>query len=493
MKFLLNIIRIIFLFWPGFLLLISGSPMFISGGSKKTELLATDSVKLYFFDGEFRKAAKLIDKLESESDKKNAREFEIFRAKMERIRLDFSKTASEIRKELRPWFPGITDEQMEAWEKSKALEVKIIDGEKRYFKNAVPNLFRLDPAARAAKVKKGDSSPGPLQIFRLQDITELITDYNKGTNLIQKKYNFKIDFTIALKPDAIPEGKTVKCWMPFPKYSPPRQDSVTLSEANRDFIVADKTAPQRSLFMEGITRKDKSLVFSYSAEFRTSPEYREIKPELVQPYDTASAVYKEHTKERPPHIVFSERIKNLANKITGGEINPYLKVRKIYYWIDENIPWASALEYSTFESIPEYVLENRHGDCGMQTLLFMSLARASGIPCKWQSGWMLHPGEVNLHDWCEVYYEGIGWVPLDISFSLQDSDNIQVKEFYITGIDGYRLIINDDFSREFTPVKKFFRSEPVDFQRGELEWEGGNIYFDKWSYHMKVTYHDEKK
>ena len=29
------------------------------------------------------------------------------------------------------------------------------------------------------------------------------------------------------------------------------------------------------------------------------------------------------------------------------------------------------------------------------------------------------------------------------------------------------------------------RSEPYDFQRGELEWEGGNLYFDKWDWHME--------
>ncbi|HSM47561.1 MAG TPA: transglutaminase-like domain-containing protein, partial [Draconibacterium sp.] len=148
---------------------------------------------------------------------------------------------------------------------------------------------------------------------------------------------------------------------------------------------------------------------------------------------------------------------------------------------------ASALEYSIIECNPEYVLQNRHGDCGMKTLLFMSMVRSLGIPCKWQSGWMLHPGEINLHDWCEVYYEGIGWVPVDQSFGLQDSDVQEIKEFYLSGIDEYRLIINDDFGSEFDPSKKFYRSESIDFQRGELEWKGGNLYFDQWNYHMEVT------
>jgi hypothetical protein len=36
------------------------------------------------------------------------------------------------------------------------------------------------------------------------------------------------------------------------------------------------------------------------------------------------------------------------------------------------------------------------------------------------------------------------------------------------------------------PEKSTLRSDTVDFQRGEVEWEGGNIYFDAYAYSMKV-------
>ena len=138
--------------------------------------------------------------------------------------------------------------------------------------------------------------------------------------------------------------------------------------------------------------------------------------------------------------------------------------------------------------IPHYVLYNRRGDCGMQTLLFMSMVRYKGIPVRWQSGWMVPHGAENLHDWCEVFYEGTGWVPVDVSYDLQDSDNKSVAEFYLSGIDSYRMILNDGISGELFPQKKFLRSEPYDFQRGEVEWKGGNLYFDKWDYDMKIEY-----
>ena len=83
----------------------------------------------------------------------------------------------------------------------------------------------------------------------------------------------------------------------------------------------------------------------------------------------------------------------------------------------------------------------------------------------------MHPGNINLHDWAEVYFEGQGWVPVDQSFgrvkSAKGNDNAYF--FYTKGLDAYRMIVNQDISAPFYPTKIYPRSETVDFQRGE-EW-----------------------
>ena len=48
----------------------------------------------------------------------------------------------------------------------------------------------------------------------------------------------------------------------------------------------------------------------------------------------------------------------------------------------------------------------------------------------------------------------------------------------------YRIAFNDDYGQPFVPAKTFPRSETVDSQRGEVEWKGGNLYFDQWDYHF---------
>lgn len=452
----------------------------------------TDSLKAvqkHFKEGSFAEAEKIIGNLKTEIlPDSTAFYIEIIKAKMERILLDFSKTETEIKTELAPYYPGLSDKQLRKWEEEKSLEMRVINGERKYFKHAVRNLFRIDKQAQKIWNKKSGMQADSLELFCLEHTKSLIDQAQNGKNLLDQPAKFRIDYSIVLNANTVPEGETVRCWMPFPRESAPRQNNVLFISANTEnYRIATNDNLQRSIYFEKLAIAGKPTVFEYAATFEISPQYHEINIEKIKPYDTTKAFYLGLTKQRPPYIVFSEPVKTLTDSLTKGLNNPFEKAKAIFYWIDQNIPWASALEYSVVDCIPDYVLENRHGDCGMKTLLFMSMARYAGIPCKWQSGWMLHPGEINLHDWCEVYYEGIGWVPVDQSFGLQNSENQKIKEFYLSGIDEFRWIVNDDFSRNFDPQKQYYRSEPVDFQRGELEWNGGNIYFNKWDYQLKVT------
>jgi transglutaminase-like putative cysteine protease len=98
---------------------------------------------------------------------------------------------------------------------------------------------------------------------------------------------------------------------------------------------------------------------------------------------------------------------------------------------------------------------------------------------------MLHPQNENLHDWGELYFEGPGWVPVDMAFGIPSyAKNTAETYFFQGGIDSWRMVVNSDFSKPLYPEKVYPRSETVDFQRGEVEWKGGNLYFDKWNWKL---------
>ena len=404
----------------------------------------------------------------------------------DRISFDFSLGKTEIDSRLRSEFKELSTVERNLWEDKNWLEYTNIDGEKRYFKRAVSNL----------KLILKNRGPFPTFDQSINGQDSLCLDHSRkviasaqsfGKPVLPVKMNVRYQLT--LKPDAVPDGEIVRCWLPWPHENHIRQTGVKLLKTvpSIHFIAAD-TIEQRSVYLEQRALKGKPVVFDLQFEYVSMAQYYDLKRGEITPVDTNLAVSKKYTAEQYPQIVFTNEIKHLSDSIVKGCQNQEEKVRKLYYWINDHIIWTGALEYSIIPFIPGYVLKNGRGDCGMQTLLFMTMARYQHIPVKWQSGWMMHPNNVNLHDWCEVFYPGIGWVPLDISFNLQKSGDRRQKEFYITGIDSYRLIINDGIGTSFVPSKKFARSEPYDFQRGELEWGGGNLYFDQWDYQMNVTY-----
>ena len=159
--------------------------------------------------------------------------------------------------------------------------------------------------------------------------------------------------------------------------------------------------------------------------------------------------------------------------------------------MDANVRYCSEMEYSLFTGITDKAMNQRAGDCGIHALMFIALCRASGIPARWQSGWAMRPGSENMHDWAEFYVEPYGWLPADPSFGLRKHDNPRVHEFYIGHTDPFRMIANLDYESEFTPAKKHWRSDNIDNQRGEVEWSGGNLYYDQWDYKMEAEYEFE--
>lgn len=464
--------------------------LLLSGCKHKTDCgQILEDIQLNLEFGNVREAIQLADSLKKCTDNKEFLQVSDSLVQIaERVVLDFSVTEEQVVKQIEKIIGPFSKSDKDRWEKHGWLESRLINGDKMYFNRAASNLRLLRQFYEQKEEMSTEIGNNPPMIFRLKHTEEVIkASFNNSNPVVP--VNMKLTYTITVHPDVVPEGKKIRCWMPWPKESHPRQQKVELlSTSNQNYIIAPDSAIHRTIYMETLSKKEIPTVFQVSFSYQSNAQYFNMSGIKTIPYDKTSDIYKKYTVEQLPQICFSEKIMQLADSISGPEDNAALTVRKIYYWFKNNIPWTGALEYSTITDIPKYVYQNRRGDCGMQTFMFISMLRYKGIPVRWQSGWMVPPGDENLHDWCEVYYEETGWVPVDVSYDLQQSPVTSVKEFYLSGIDSYRLIINDGVEGPLHPGKKYMRSEPYDFQRGEVEWEGGNLYFDKWNYDMKIEY-----
>jgi hypothetical protein len=403
-----------------------------------------------------------------------------------RTALDFTVAPEALLAELRESIPDVTAEDVARWTASGNLVARTIDGEPRYFRNAAANLFRTSEDARQRRPK----TPPAKKKFHLVGLLEQLVDEAESSatpEIYPVHHRVKYELAVHDGHPLVKPGAKVRAWLPFPQEYRQQQGVKLLSSNSTGFEIADASAPHRTIFFEQtIADPARPLRFSVEFEFTTSAYCPQLDPAAVKPYDTTSALYREFTAERPPHIQFTPEVRELAAKIVGDETNPLEKARRIFRWVSHNLPWVSEMEYGIIPNLSAKGIAARCGDCGVQGMTFITLCRAAGVPARWQSGWGIKPGEENMHDWSEFYLEPYGWLPADASYGVQKSDDPRVQDFFCGHMDPYRLIVNLDYSREFQPPKSSYRSEPVDFQRGEIEIDGHNLYFNEWDWKFEV-------
>ena len=418
------------------------------------------------------------------SSEREAVEFE--RERMRRIHLDFTLTAGAVRAELRKQIPDLTDTEFQEWDAAGLLERKTIDGETRYFKRSPANLFRLSAHAAARRTSKTPFNDGPMEKANAHHLEIVAAARASGETSVAPR-RVRVSYSVSVEPDAVPAGEIVRAWLPFPRALPGQQEDIELIDsAPAKDTVAPESTLQRTVYLEQPARAGQATHFAITYELTIFGQRHVVDPEKVVPANLTKELAP-YVAERKPHIVFTEDLRKFSRQIVGAEKNPYRVAQKLFAAVDR-IPWAGALEYSTISNISDYALKAGHADCGQQTLLLMTLLRLNGVPARWQSGWVYSDGEYdNMHDWGWVYFEPYGWIPMDVTTGRLRSGDPAVDGFYLGGLDAYRIAFNDDYSQPLHPSKQHFRSETVDSQRGEVEWRGGNLYFDQWDYEFTAT------
>lgn len=402
------------------------------------------------------------------------------RERMRRIRLDFSLDREQAEAKVRNQIPDLRGEEFAAWDAAGLLEYQVIDGDKRYFQRAPSNLFRLSGEALARR--RPDAKPlsqGPMERLGPHHAEVRDAALARGYGAPRR---VRITQSLSVAADAVPAGQRLRAWLPYPRAIAHQQEAIRfLASAPAQHRIAPESALQRTVYLEQTARAGQPTRFEVSYELTVYGQYRAIDPDKVvaAPVDATTRPY---LGERLPHEAHTQALRKFSREAVGDETRPYYIAKKLYAAVDR-IPWAGAREYSTISNISDYALHAGHADCGQQTLLLMALLRLNGIPARWQSGWVYgDDGYTNMHDWAWMYLAPYGWVPVDVTTGRFDSADPQLADFYFGGLDAYRVAYNDDYGREFVPAKTHERSETVDSQRGEVEWEGGNLYFDQWDY-----------
>jgi transglutaminase-like putative cysteine protease len=444
--------------------------------------------------GHFREAAALLRSVAQDSNyrwtaaEQKELSFEVDR--LRRIRLDYHLTRETLNARLERSVAGVTPAEVDAWIAGGKFDARVIDDTLRFLGVSVSNLFWRYPDIRERKIRRSDDSASEHSLY---EACEAITRAARPGSpyVLPKKFVGTLRLTVDSA--AVPVETILRAWMPVPRVYPYQKDFVMEGSSSPPRNIDDAGSLIRSAYFEQVAGE--RPVFWERFGYTRYGVHFIMDPGEVHPFDGDDTVAAHYLGEGP-HVVFTEKIRKLCATLAGMEVNPLIKARRFYDWITENVLYSYSREYSTLRNISDYCLTNRYGDCGQHALLFITMCRANGIPARWQSGWYTFPGELTIHDWTEIYIAPYGWIPADPDMgifamryfrTLTSDQRKTLRDFWFGGLDQYRMSANADHSRELSPVKRYVRSDNVDFQRGEIEAADRNIYFDSWNYHIENT------
>ncbi|HEV2272423.1 MAG TPA: hypothetical protein VGR92_23460, partial [Steroidobacteraceae bacterium] len=279
--------------------------------------------------GQFREAGARIDAVLQQPGlpamTRKALEFQ--RARMQRMREDFSLTGTEVEARVRRQIPDLTDTEFARWDAHGLFEHMYIDGQRMYFDRSPSNLFHLSAEARARS-----KAPMPFADSGLsQEFTEQVTDYDRDvirraqttgrSSVLQQRV--RVTQSLTVDADAVPAGKTVRAWIPYPRYIPGQQEAIRLvaSQPSR-YSIAPRSALQRTVYLEKTSQAHETTVFSVTYEVTLYAQYHAIDPGKVVPAKITPALAP-YVAENAPHIVFTEPLRVFSRQVVGDATNPY--------------------------------------------------------------------------------------------------------------------------------------------------------------------------
>ena len=246
-----------------------------------------------------------------------------------------------------------------------------------------------------------------------------------------------VDFNYEVFIEGIPEHtKELKIWFPYLPETPYQEIEEVALEPQEDANISyDKTYHNKILNYMIVSPKNSSLKFNVRYRVKRSEYSNKYPPSKSLP---EGDLHKYLQADRL--VTISQKIKGMAKEIIQGKTTTVDKARAIYEYVFKNVAYDKTIS-GWGNGDTERVCLIKSGNCTDFHSLFISLARASGIPTKFVMGVPLandkKEGDIpGYHCWAEFYDDKLGWVPVDISEAWK---NKAKYEYYFGAIGADRL------------------------------------------------------
>jgi|GEM_PF-262658 hypothetical protein len=145
--------------------------------------------------------------------------------------------------------------------------------------------------------------------------------------------------------------------------------------------------------------------------------------------DIPQEILRLYTRDGDKYQIKSPVIQAAVQEALQGETRFYWKVRKIHDYVISHVDYYRD---GRWDPAP-IVLQNGTGSCSEYTVLFVAMCRAAGIPARYEAGGHIRGGlpytDTVYHRWAQVYFPGIGWVPVDCTWDDRELPADQARYF----------------------------------------------------------------
>ena len=237
----------------------------------------------------------------------------------------------------------------------------------------------------------------------------------------QQNRSFQLTYEVEL--GALPsDGKELKLWIPLAASDQHQEIHQRLIQAPVPYqVTKDPEYGNDILFLK--LEHPLPRAFQLSIQYEADVREQEIRlsRSASRPYGLGKemGLYLKSTR----YMVIDDDVRSLARSITAGAATPVEKARRIYRYVIERMRYEKETPgWGKGDTLR--ACQVGAGNCTDFHSLFISLARASGIPAQFQIGLPVPEkleGEIpGYHCWAEFYLPEVGWVPVDASEAWKD-------------------------------------------------------------------------
>jgi transglutaminase-like putative cysteine protease len=237
---------------------------------------------------------------------------------------------------------------------------------------------------------------------------------------------FAIEYTAQVKD--VPQGAgKLRMWVPVPQDTPVQKITSLTFQGEQPKIGTESKYGNKIAYWE-IDKPPATVEAKYSFTCTRSEQVSYLAG-LAQDGKEADAKAATFLKDDKLTIV-DGRIRKMAEEITAGKTTAVDKARAIYQYVVEHMKYdKSGKGWGNGDT--NYACDVGKGNCTDFHALFMSLARASGIPAGFEIGLYLPyekgkqepPG--GYHCWSFFRVPGKTWVPVDASEAARNPDRAE--------------------------------------------------------------------